>query len=145
LPPLEITIEQDTATSTANELGSRLRQFNEERAGPLNWKTLVLSIRDDSGSLIAGLSGGFFWNTLFIDIVWVDEPQRRKGYGSSLLGFAEREASEQGYDVIYLSSFAFQAPEFYSKQGYYSIGELADSPRGSKRYWFSKHLDSKVG
>jgi GNAT superfamily N-acetyltransferase len=131
--------------STAQELESRLRLFNEQRAGPLNWKPIVLSIRDDGGALVAGLSGGFFWNTLFVDVLWVEEPHRGNAYGSSLLRCAELEATQQGYDVVYLSTFAFQAPGFYLKQGYHAIGELPDSPFGSKRHWFAKRLDRNAG
>ena len=121
-PSREIRREEEGSTSTAQELGSRLRTFNEERAGPMDWKPLVLSVRDESGGLIAGLSGGFFWNCLFVDILWVDAVHRRKAHGSSLLSFAEREASELGYVVVYLSTFGFQAPDFYSRQGYSLIG-----------------------
>ena len=144
MPSLEIRREEEGLTSTAEDLGSRLRQFNEERAGPVNWKPLVLSIRDDNDQLIAGLSGGFFWNTLFVDVLWVDEAHREKAYGSSLLRYAEREASEHGYEVVYLSTFSFQAPDFYSRQGYNLIGELDGCPRGFKRQWFAKRLDKSV-
>lgn len=144
MPLHEIQREEEGSTSTTQELDSRLRKFNEERAGPLNWKPLVLSIRNDSGDLIAGLSGEFFWNMLFVDVLWVDETHRGKAYGSSLLRFAEREASEHGSDVVYLSTFGFQAPDFYSRQGYSLIGELDGAPRGSKRQWFAKNLGKGV-
>ena len=140
----EIVEEGEHAASVAQELGSRLRNFNEERVGPLNWKPLVLSIRTDNGDLIAGLSGGFFWNMLFIDIVWVDEPHRRQAHGSSLLRYAEREASEHAYEVVYLSTFGFQAPDFYLRQGYTLIGELNGAPRDSKRQWYAKHVQTSV-
>jgi GNAT superfamily N-acetyltransferase len=144
MPSHEIRCEKEGSESTAQELGSRLRKFNEERAGPLNWKPLVLSIRNSNDELIAGLSGGFFWNTLFVDILWVDEAHRGKACGSSLLRYAEREASERGYDLVYLSSFGFQAPDFYLRQGYSLVGNLNGLPRGSKRQWFAKRVRKSV-
>jgi hypothetical protein len=46
--------------------------------------------------------------------------------------------------LVYLSTFEFQAPGFYAKQGYSVIGELENVPAGSKRQWFSKVLTSEV-
>lgn len=136
----EIQREDENWVSAAQELGSRLRQFTETHAGPMSAKPFVLSIRNDSGDLVGGLSGAFFWNVLFVDVLWVDEMHRRKGYGTSLLRFAEREASERGHDIVYLGTFDFQAPAFYSKQGYSLIGELHGAPRGFKHQWFAKHV-----
>jgi GNAT superfamily N-acetyltransferase len=140
MPAHEIHREEQDAASVAHDLASRLRTFNEERAGPLDSKPLVLSIRNENGDVVAGLSGWFFWNTLFVDILWVDEVHRGRACGSALLEHAEREASEHGYDFVYLSSFGFQAPQFYLKLGYTLIGELDGTPRGSRRQWLAKHV-----
>ncbi|HYC44166.1 MAG TPA: GNAT family N-acetyltransferase [Burkholderiales bacterium] len=136
----EIRREGQASASVAEELGARLRKYNEERAGPVNWTPLVLSIRDDSNHIVAGLSAAFFWNALFIDVLWVDEAHRRHGHGSSLLRYAERDACERGCDIVYLSTFEFQALAYYAAQGYVLIGQLEGIPRKSKRLWFSKHV-----
>lgn len=139
----EICREEENATSAAQELDWRLRQFTEEHAGPMDEKPLVLSIRNDNNELVAGLRGIFLWNVLFIDVLWVDVMHRRKGHGTSLLRFAEREASERGLDIVYLGTFDFQAPAFYLKQGYNLIGELSGAPRGFKHQWFAKHVGTR--
>ena len=140
----EIRREGEASATVAKELGSRLREFNETRVGPLNWKPVVLSIRNGQGDMIAGLSGATFWNCLFVDVLWVDEAHRGKDYGSSLLRYAERDAAEIGCDIVWLSTFAFQAPEFYARLGYTVIGQLEGSPRGSTRLWFAKHVEKHV-
>jgi hypothetical protein len=39
-----------------------------------------------------------------------------------------------------VSTFDFQAPDFYVKLGYTGIGELPGVPEGSRLRWFSKRL-----
>jgi GNAT superfamily N-acetyltransferase len=133
-------IEKEHANAVAGEIGRRLRGFNEDQAGPLNHERLVLSVRDDDGGLLAGLSADFHWNSMYLDVLWVEEKHRRKGLGSSLLRQAERIARERSCELIYLSTFQFQAPEFYAKHGYSLVGELRGVPRNSSRQWFSKDL-----
>src|SRR3954468_19237943 len=57
-------IENENANAVATEIGSRLRAFNENHAGPLNHQRLVLSIRDDHGALVAGLTADFHWQCI---------------------------------------------------------------------------------
>jgi GNAT superfamily N-acetyltransferase len=133
-------IEKENASAVAAEIGSRLRVFNEDHAGPLNYERLVLSARDEDGALLAGLSADFHWNCLYLDVLWVDPKHRGKGLGTSLLSEAERIAKERSCDLVYLSTFQFQAPEFYAKHGYSLVGALHGVPRNSSRQWFSKAL-----
>src|SRR5687768_10632800 len=128
-------IESENANAVAAEIGSRLRVFNEHHAGPLKYERLVLSVRDDDGVLLAGLSADFHWNCMYLDVLWVEPKHRKKGLGSSLLRQAERIAKERSYELIYLSTFQFQAPEFYAKHGYSLVGKLPGVPRDSSRQW----------
>jgi ribosomal protein S18 acetylase RimI-like enzyme len=102
-------IENENANAVAAEIGSRLRVFNEDQAGPLKYERLVLSVRGDDGALLAGLSADFHWNCLYLDVLWVEPKHRRMGLGSSLLRQAERIAKERSYELVYLSTFQFQA------------------------------------
>ena len=43
---------------------------------------------------------------------------RRSGLGKRLVGAVEETYRGRGYDVITLTTFGFQAPEFYRKLGY---------------------------
>ena len=137
-------IEKENAGAVAAEIGSRLRAFNEDQAGPLNHERLVLSVRDDDGALLAGLSADFHWHCMYLDVLWVEPQHRKKGLGSSLLRQAERIAMERPCEVIYLSTFQFQAPEFYAKHGYSLVGKLPGVPRNSSRQWFFKVCTSAV-
>jgi GNAT superfamily N-acetyltransferase len=137
--------EADNLVEVANELESRLTHFNEAHAGPLRTRHIALTVRDEDGVLIAGLTGEIFWNALYVDLLWVDENYRHQGYGTSLLRRAEDCAIEHSCNVVYLSTFDFQAPKFYARCGYSVIGELQNVPPGSRRQWFCKTLVKHAG
>jgi GNAT superfamily N-acetyltransferase len=137
-------IEEDGSEAVATEVRARLRSFNERIAGPLNTKPLVLGVRDQAGTVIGGLVGEFFWNTLLVEVLWVDEPHRNNGMGTALLTRAEKLAREHLCDSIYLSSFTFQAPAFCAKKGYMTIGKLAGVPKGSAWHWLAKPLHTNA-
>ena len=124
----------------AADLGARLSRFNEVQAGPLHTRHIALTVRDGNRNVIAGLTGEIFWNALYVHLLWVDELYRGQGYGKSLLHRAEALAVEASCGYAYLSTFEFQAPEFYSRHGYSIIGELSGVPLGSRRQWFCKKL-----
>ena len=123
-----------------SELQARLIAINEGHAGPLRPYPFALSVRDKSGTLVAGLKGLVFWNALRIDLLWVDAAHRGKGHGVSLMRRAEEVARERACEVAFVSTFDFQAPDFYVKLGYTDIGELPGVPEGSRLRWFSKRL-----
>ena len=133
-------VEEENPDAVVEALESRLKSFNEQHAGPANSRPLVLSVRDGAGNLIAGHTGEFFWNALYVAVLWVDEPHRGIHYGTSLLQSAERLAHERGCDVVYLNTFGFQAPGFYLRHGYKVIGEMHGVPHGCTRQWFCKWL-----
>jgi GNAT superfamily N-acetyltransferase len=72
--------------------------------------------------------------------LWVREDVRGHGYGSRLLSAAEVEARRRGCSVIMLSTFSFQAPDFYRRHGFEVAGGIPDCPPGHTNYFFVKWL-----
>jgi GNAT superfamily N-acetyltransferase len=136
----QVTLETQRLDELTNEIRDRLLAFNQERAGPFNDVRLVFTARSAAGELLGGLVGLGFWNGLFIELLWIDEPARRQGIGTALIGAAEEEARKNGWEVCFLSTFTFQAPEYYRKLGYERFGELKGMPPGHSRTWFAKWL-----
>ena len=135
-----ITRETERQDRVASEIREKIIRFNVEQAGEPHDARVVLSVRNSKGDLIGGLVAIGFWNGLFIDLVWVDEAHRGRGIGRSLMHAAESEARSKGWKVCFLSTFSFQAPDFYKKLGYEPFGELKGMPRGHSRTWFAKWL-----
>lgn len=105
------------------------------------WTPLNFVIKDESGNAIAGILGGIgYWNGLDIRILWVAESYRNKGLGSQLLHHIEMAARQKGATISMLDTFDFQAENFYIKNGYMSVGEIKDFPKGHRRIYFSKSL-----
>jgi len=105
------------------------------------WTPLEYVMKDENGIEIAGiLSGIGYWNGLEIQILWVKEEHRNKGIGTRLLNYVELAAIEKGATIAMLDTFDFQAEGFYLKNGYKSIGEINNFPKGYRRIYFSKML-----
>ena len=132
--------EDHNYASVSAALEERLSAFNETAIGPLRKRRLALSVHDDHAMLVGGLAGEIFWNALYVVSLWVREDHRREGYGSRLLEAAEDAGRRAQCDVAYLSTFTFQAPAFYEKNGYAIFGELTGVPPGASRQWFRKDL-----
>jgi ribosomal protein S18 acetylase RimI-like enzyme len=135
-----ISSEDHNIAEISADLAARLTRFNESHAGPLGRRHVALTVRNESNTVIAGLTGEFLWNGLYVHLIWVDAEYRHQGYGSQLLRRAEALASEASSDFVYLSTFEFQAPGFYQRHGYSVIGELRGVPAYSGRLWFAKTL-----
>jgi GNAT superfamily N-acetyltransferase len=117
-----------------------LGQFNRDTGGLANYQDLTLFIRDVTGQNVGGLLGFTIGTWLHIEIVWVNEKIRRNGHGAHLLQRAEEEAVARGCRVADLTTFDFQAPRFYEKQGYEGFAELSQVGSEHTVHFFRKYL-----
>ena len=69
---------------------------------------------------------GCLWDeTPFINLLWVEEVSRGKGYGTQLLSSWEREMRKLGYDSAMTSSSSHErAQHLYRRLGYVDVGSL---------------------
>lgn len=78
-----------------------------------------LTVRiEETGRLVAGASGWTWGQAAGIGMTWVDADHRQRGLGSALLGAFENEARRRGCTHVFVTSFTFQAPDFYRRNGY---------------------------
>ena len=73
---------------------------------------------EDNGKIAGVITGRAYYNEVHIGDLIVDRRCRRSGLGKRLVGAVEEAYRGRGYDVITLTTFGFQAPEFYRKLGY---------------------------
>ena len=121
-------------------IGRGIREFNTQQAGDGRASFLCYGLCASNGTLMGGVIGETHWNWLFINLMWVQEKLRGKGYGHQLLQAAEEEGHRRGATHAYLDTFSFQAPEFYKKNGYRVFGVLDDFPPGHRRLYLAKQL-----
>ena len=124
-------------------LSAELTTFNEASSGVRDQRELTVRVRDDDGALIGGLSGWTWGTCAGVGMLWIREDARRSGWGARMLAAAEKEAVARGCEQMVLSSFTFQAPDFYRRQGYIETGRTEGLPTaGMADVHFRKDLRS---
>ena len=121
-------------------IGQAIHNYNIGQAGDDKGKQLCFVLRAPDEEIVGGVIGATHWDWLQIDLMWVREDLRGRGYGHRLLVAAEEEARQRGAKNAYLDTFSFQAPGFYKRHGYEVFGELKDFPTGHQRYYLTKQL-----
>ena len=98
-------------------------------------------IKED-GEVVAGILAESYYKTvLVIDILWVKEGYRHKGYGAILMRDAEKKAAAAGCTISFVSTYTFQARGFYEKLGYKVFGTIQDCPvKSHSDFYLSKSL-----
>lgn len=81
----------------------------------------VLKLED---AIIGWLRYNLFWdNTPFMNMLYILEPYRNQGYGTSLLKYWEEQMILKGYTTLMTSTLVHeQAIHFYMKYGYKVVG-----------------------
>ena len=74
-----------------------------------------------------------------IDALFVEEPRRRKGLGTTLLKAAEKFAKENGASMVFTNAGDWNVG-FFLKNGYLIRGELKDVPKGHNCYELYKEI-----
>ncbi len=143
MPAHRIVGEKRNARAVARRVRAGLIAYNAAKAGAPKYRRLVLSARDGKGRIVGGLTGELYWNVLFVELLWLEDGARGAGHGEKLMQEAERRARRAGKDLVYLNTYTFQAPGFYRKLGFRSIGRIRDYPRGESRIFFVKRLKEK--
>jgi GNAT superfamily N-acetyltransferase len=137
-PP--IVFEDEPRPADLDRLKEAIEAFNYETTGFRDGRHLTAFVRDEAGTVIAGISGFTWGGYAKVEYLWIAGPHRGAGLGRALLAAAEAEARARGCDVIVLDTHDFQAPGFYVKQGYVACGRVDGTPRGSGQTWFRKTL-----
>ncbi len=145
-PTIQIGLSQENA----DHLIRRLQAFNDAnhplvalfRTQTNDPAPLHIFARDGEDNVIGGViaKAWITWKWLEIDILWVDEPYRSQKLGSKLMDEMEQLGRENGCTRSRVSTWSFQAPEFYQKRGYEIYGELHDFPEGITDYRLWKNL-----
>jgi ribosomal protein S18 acetylase RimI-like enzyme len=104
----------------------------------LNYEEFCFVAED--GGIIAGVViGRAYYNEIHIGDLIVGKGYRREGIGSKLVAAVEDAYKGKGYEKIALTTFGFQAPDFYKKLGYELEFVREDkNPKLSKYFYLKK-------
>lgn len=132
--------EQDD--ELAERLDHELTAFNAAATGTAAPEPLSVRVTDAQGELVGGLTAWAWGNCCAVDMLWVRDDARRGGWGRRLMEAAEQEAARWGCTQMIVSSFTFQAPDFYRRLGFRETGRTEGIPGGHQDVHLHKLLAS---
>lgn len=135
------TIETDPTPEDLQFLEDRINEHNMTVTDYYDFQWLTIFVRDATQTIVAGLVGYTWGQSCKIQLLWVQPTLRSQGYGKALLQAAEAEATRRGCHTIVLDTHSFQAPAFYEKLGYTTVGVYPDFPYQHKQFFLQKHLE----
>ncbi len=137
---LYITQEEKPEEAAWGIIGRGLSAYNKQQAGDNNFQRLCYVLKAADETIVGGILGEVDWGWFYIDLLWVKEEFRGRGYGHRLLTRAEGDARSRGAENAYLDTFSFQSVDFYKQHGYQVFGELPGFPAGHDRFFMRKSL-----
>jgi GNAT superfamily N-acetyltransferase len=143
--PCGIELDTEGSQDALNPIRESLVRFNVSKAGDHCYEPLNLILKDGRDNTAGGLIASTYWSWLHIDLMWVDESIRRKGYGRQLVLTAEKVAYRRGCHHAYLETFSFQnALAFYQSLGYIQFGVIGSYPGVHQKYFLEKSLIGRL-
>ena len=97
-------------------------------------------VAEDEGNIIGVITGRAYYNEVHIGDLIIDEKCRRLKIGSKLVKAVEEAYTGRGYEKITLTTFGFQAPEFYKKLGYTLEFVREDKDPKLSKYFYAKAI-----
>ncbi|MBC2254481.1 GNAT family N-acetyltransferase [Listeria ivanovii] len=99
------------------------------------------AILNDALEMVGGVTAKMSYGELYVSLLSVDESQQGSGLGTALMNEIEAYGKTHHCHHISLTTFSYQAPEFYKKCGYTELGRIQDFPlKGEEKYFFVKYL-----
>jgi len=140
----ELRVELEPAAELSEAIRSGLIRANKTRVTLEPIKHVVVHARDGSGRLLGGVIAGLGFSWAYVDVLWVDEAERRRGLGTKLLARLEEVARQQGIFKARLNTASFQGQvAFYERRGYQVFAQLPfATPDGQRHvdYFMKKDL-----
>ena len=109
-------IEEDNRIG--NFINGEFLSYAEQNNVDLNYNEFCFIAESDDGEIVGVITGRAYYNEVHIGDLIIHKAHRKCGYGSKLVSAVEETFQNAGYDKITLTTFGFQAPEFYKKLGY---------------------------
>lgn len=135
---MKIALDDGKDVEKAVEDG--LTAFNRRVAGTGEPIPVNVTVRDDAGIIVGGIVARVWMETLYIGLVWIDDPLRGKGHGKAMMDMVEARGREVGATNVWLNTLSWQARPFYEALGYTCFGEMPISSGQHHRYFMRKEL-----
>ena len=125
---------------TGKFISEAFSDYSRKSGVVLNYDEFCFVAENENGEIIGAVTGRAYYNEVHIGDLIIDENFRRLGTGSKLVKAVEDEYRNRGYGKITLSTFGFQAPDFYRKLGYSLEFVREDKDPRLSKYFFAKAM-----
>ena len=98
-------------------IGKEFADYAVQNGVELNYDDFCF-VEEEDGKILGVITGRAYYDEVHVVDLIVDPGCRRSGLGSRLVATVEEAYKNKGYAKITLTTFGFQAPEFYKKLGF---------------------------
>lgn len=135
-----IEIISKTDGSISEFIDSEFNKYANENDLICNYHSFAFVAKDDE-KIVGVITGHSYYNEVHISDFVVLKNYRGKGIGTNLIKSVEHFHKDKGFENINLTTYEFQAPEFY-KQNSYELEFVRENKSNSKltKYFFIKEL-----
>jgi GNAT superfamily N-acetyltransferase len=139
-PPFRLVVETAPALADLALLEDEVARAAAAVAGVGVEQDLAVFVRDDDGTVLAGISGMTWGGYCELYAMWVHETIRGHGLARQLLAAAEEEARRRGCGFVLFHAYDVLTSGLYTRLGYDTVGVVQDCPAGSAARWYRKEL-----
>ncbi|MAX66642.1 MAG: GNAT family N-acetyltransferase [Bacteriovoracaceae bacterium] len=148
--PLSYDLKYSHPLNDIHFINTKMIEFNNECLGlPANTpgpQPLSITVKNQSGEVIAGSYASVYFNVLHIYTCWVHKDYRRQGIGTQIKNEYEKLAHKLNFHTTTLETYSFQhTNSFYHKLRVLFQFKIKDSPKGHYKYFLSYRLKHNRG
>lgn len=116
-------------------MDNEFNKFAIKNGVTCNYKSFNFVAKEDD-KIVGIIMGHSYYKEVYIDDLIVLEEYRNKHIGTKLIETVENYFKNKGFENINLTTYKFQAPEFYKKCGFKVdfIRENKENPKLNKYY-----------
>ena len=102
----------------------------------------LVDVLEDNGTILGVLRWNLFWQSLpFLDLIFLDDSLRGRGFGSEMMAQWERNMVSLGYEDVLLSTQSDESSKFfYEKLGYRLCGSFLPPDQDVEELMYRKKL-----
>lgn len=136
---LELEFLKECPEELSQFIGSGFENYARENGVTCNWEEFFF-VAKENGKILGAITGHRYYSEVHIGDLFVLSECRGKHIGTALLNAAEEHFKDSDIDNFNLTTYAFQAPEFYKKCGYELefVRENKSNPKLNKMYFVKR-------
>lgn len=141
LPVDHIFITEGEKARANLQIREGMKAYNITQIGPYKRIPFALHMQNETGTVIAGITGHFLQPLCTLTQTWVQEHYCHQKLGTKLIKALEDYLKEQGCNVIQAEVEDFQIKAFYEKMGFKSLAHFESTRYPEhKQYIMRKQL-----